>query len=98
MTEPTNEPAPPTYFANAVTVNINADEVSLEFRRLTVSHGEFARITKHGTQPAPTLTPEQFYAISPIAKVVLTFTSAKFLRDTLDSLIPTFEQARKEGK
>ena len=97
MAEPTNEPAPPTYFANAVSVQINSDEVSIEFRRLMPSHAEFARLTKDGTQAAPLPTAEQFYAIPPITKVVLTFSAAKFLRENLTTLLPTFEQARKDG-
>lgn len=97
MTEPANEPAPPTYFANAVTAIVNADEVSLEFRRLALSHGEFAKRTKDGTEPLPPVTPAEFYKSPPIAQVVLTFTAAKFLHGNLGTLLARFEQSRKEG-
>jgi len=97
MTEATNEPAPPIYFANAVTAIVNADEVSLEFRRLALSHAEFAKRTKDGAEPLPPVTPAEFYGSPPVAKVVLTFTAAKFLRDNLGTLIARFEQSRKEG-
>lgn len=96
MTEPSNEPAPPTYFANAVTVIMNPDEMTLEFRRTEISHAEHARL--YGDQPQRPLTPEQFWAYPPIAKVFLTFAAAKYLRNTLNDLVTKFEQTRKEGK
>ncbi len=97
MTELSNEPAlPPTYFANGVTIIINSDEMSLEFRRTVLSHAEHAR--RYGDQPQLPLTPDQFWAYPPIAKVFLTFAAVRHLRETLNNLVPKFEQARKEGK
>lgn len=97
MTEPTAQPTPPTYFGNAVTVIVGTDEASIEIRRLMPTHKEFDEATKRGTQASPPVTPEQFYNSPPIAKIVLTFTAAKYLRDILTSLLPRFEASRKEG-
>ena len=97
MAEATDEPTPPTYFANAISVLVNADEVSIEFRRLVQSHAEISKATQAGTQPVPKGTAEDFWTIPPVAKVFLTFTAAKFLRDNLITLMPQFEKARKDG-
>src|SRR5262249_281437 len=97
MTEPTKEPGPPTYFGNAATVQVNSDEVSIEFRRVMPTHAEMATATKYGTQPMPQISLEQFWATPPVVKVFLTFSAAKALRDNLVSLLEQYEKLRKEG-
>jgi hypothetical protein len=91
------EITPPTFFGNIITAHVTTDEVSFEVRRLMPTHSQISEVTKGGREPMKPLTESDVYAIPPIAKVVLTFTAAKNLRDNLNTLITQMEEARKRG-
>lgn len=84
-----------TYHANIVTSNLNVDEMVMEFRRYTPSHKDW--IGKSGGQltqiPAPTA--EEIVAVAPIARVVITFSAARALKQYLDHAFPEIDKARK---
>lgn len=92
-----DQAAPPIFFGNLVTAHVNVDEVSLEVRRFMPPHAEISEATKGGKEPMKPLTEADVYTIPAIAKVVLTFSAAKALRDSLDTLLPQLEDARKLG-
>ena len=96
MADSAERPGPPTYFANIATVHVTSDEVSIECRRILVPHAKLARLAKV-SPPVPALTEEELYTEQPVAKIVLTFTAAKSLRDNLNNLVGQFEKQRKEG-
>ncbi len=87
---------PTTFFGNFVTANINSDELVLEVRDVRLPHKDTLKGAAGASVvdvPAP--TPEQIYAIEPVARIVLTFTTAKFLKNFLDNAFPTAEKNRK---
>ena len=90
-------PDTPTFFANLATVQVATDEVNIEFRRFMRTHEEFHRLTEGGKQPLPPVSDEEVYRVPPVARVVLTFTSARLLRDNLNGLLSQFEETRKPG-
>ncbi len=95
---PETPPSPdkyPVYYANVVTVHVSVDEVTLECRRYMPEHKEIWRLTQGGKQAPPALTDEQVYNVPPVAKVVMTFTAARLLRDNLTELLQQIEQQRK---
>jgi len=100
MTEDTGAKVPPTYFANIVTLHVTVDEITLELRRFVQPHKEILSGLK---QPAaepitlPTITPAKLFAEEPMARIVLTFSAAQDLKQNLDKMLPTFEQARRTG-
>lgn len=89
----------PTYYANFVTSQINVDELSMEFRRLFIPHREMAlQEAKDGIVPVPPVTGDRVMKLEPIARVVLTFSAAKALRDYLDKVLPSMEAQRTKGQ
>ena len=101
MAEGTGTQAPPTYFANLVSMNITVDEVVLELRRYFQPHRELMLTPRGKTEERikiPVPTPEQLFAEEPIARVVLTYSAAKTLKQNLENLFPAFDRARKTGE
>lgn len=99
MSEDAGQQEPPTYFANIVTVLINADETVLEFRRILTPHREHLKMQQPGTTvPIPPPTPEKLLEVDPVARVVLTFTATQALRQHLNSMLPEVEKSRKTGE
>lgn len=86
---------PPAYFANVVTTNLYPDELVMELRRHFQEHKILG--VAQGTQPADVAPPsaEEIFRTEPIARVVLTFTAAKGLKDYLDQAIPIMEKRRR---
>ena len=99
MAESADSQGIPTYYSNYVTSQINADELVLEFRRMLIPHREVAlKEAKDGIIPVPAVTGDQVMKLEPIARVVLTFSSARALRDYLDKVFPSMEAQRAKGQ
>lgn len=99
MSEDAGKQEPPTYFANIVTMQVNADETVLEFRRIITPHREQLKVQPSGGViqiPAPTA--EKIFEVDPVARVVLTYSAVKGLRENLNSILPGAEKARKTGE
>ena len=89
----------PTYYANIVTSNLNADDLTMEFRRIDRPHNKFLDGESSG-QPLTIIPPATLGEImeqQPVARIVLTFSAAKSLKQYLDAALPRAEQARKTG-
>ncbi len=99
MSEGAEKQEAPTYFANVVTVNINVDELVMEFRRILIPHKEQLK-TSRPEAPIfiPPVAPEKILDIDPVARVVLTITAARALKQHLDDMLPKIEEARKTGE
>lgn len=95
MPEETGRREPPTYFANVATTILNVDEMTMEFRRYTQPHREILKLGRKDMVPIPPPKPEEIYQLEPVARVVLTFTAAKALKQYLDAALPQIEQQRK---
>lgn len=89
----------PTFFANIVTSNLNPDDITLEFRRVDKPHADTARSQAVGTPLVLVSGPtaEEIFATPPVARVVLTFSAVKSLKEYLDIAVPKAEHARKTG-
>jgi hypothetical protein len=90
----------PTYHANFVTSNLNVDELVLELRRADKPHRE--NLTPAGEAAAPLtflrpLTPQEILAVDPVARVVMTFSAARSLKQFLDGAFDRAEHARRTG-
>lgn len=94
MPEETGRHEPPTYFANIVTSNLNADEMVMEFRQFFQPHRGFV---KSGDKPIYLEAPkvEELLELEPVARVVLTFSAAKSIKQYLDQALPEIEKQRK---
>jgi hypothetical protein len=86
----------PTYFANIVTSNLFPDELVFEFRRFIQEHRKVAKPNAPDITAVSPPTSEEVFATTPLARVVLTFTAAKELRDYLNKTIPQMEKVRRE--
>lgn len=95
MTEETGKQEPPTYFANVATTILNVDEMTVEFRRYTPPHKEVFKRTGKEMVPVPAPPPEEIYQLEPVARVVLTFTAARALKQYLDAAFPEIEKQRR---
>jgi len=95
MPEATGWHGTPTYFANVVTLNITVDEVVIELRRFFQAHKDLALDTQ-ALKPISAPSPDEIFKLEPIARVVLTFSTAKALMQLLDQAVPQFEQKRRE--
>jgi hypothetical protein len=82
---------PPIFFVNIVTVQGTPDEVSIEARRMLIPHSVVGPTTT--TTAGPTW--EEVYKVPPVVTLVLTFSAAKVLQDSLVSLLPALEQRRQ---
>ncbi len=78
---------PDVIYANLIAVNVTNDDVALEFWEHRV-----------GYATPPKTTEEVAKTKLPIARIVVPFTSAKWLKDYLDQTISTIEENRKAGK
>lgn len=86
---------PPTYFANVVTMILNVDDMTIEFRRYMPPHKELFKTTGKEMIPIPAPSPQEIYQVEPVARVVLTFTAVKMLKQYLDTALPQIEKERK---
>jgi len=84
---------PPTYYANWVTLTVNTDELVIELRRIDRPHRETASMPV-----IPGAKPEEVLLRDPIARVVMTYTAAKSLREYLNNTMPRVEASRKTGE
>jgi len=94
------EQPPPTYYANFATSALNADELVMELRRINKPHREILR-PDAGPGPftvIPPIEPAEIMSSEPIARVVLTFTAAKALKQYLHNTLPAIEESRRTGK
>ena len=98
MAEAGSQQQPPTYYANVVTSNLNVDELILELRRVLVPHRDTMKATVDKIVLIPPIPPEQMMKEEPLARVVMTFTAAKILKEYLEQALPRVEDARKKGQ
>ena len=96
MPEETGRHEPPTYFANLVTMNLNVDEMVMEFRRFIQAHRDFPKGSEK-LIPLEPPKPEELLNLEPIARVVLSFTAAKSIKAYLDQALPQIEKQRKSS-
>lgn len=95
MPEETSKQGPPTYFANFASAILNADEMTIEFRRYGPPHRELFKTSGPEVMPIPPPSAQDIYQVEPVARVVLTFTAAKPLKQYLDTALPQIEKQRK---
>lgn len=95
MPEETGRHDTPTYFSNVVTMLLSADEMTIEFRRYMPSHKEFLKSSGRDLVSIPSPSPEKIYQVEPVARVVLTFTAVKMLKQYLDTAFPQIEKQRR---
>jgi hypothetical protein len=88
---------PPVFHANIATIRVNAEQVTVEFRDIDMEHSDAWRRSEKGTKPIPPLTDDEIYAIPPVARVVMTYTAAKYLQANLNTLMPQVEEWRKQA-
>jgi hypothetical protein len=88
----------PTHYANIATSLLTADELVMELRRVDKPHRDVVKETSGLATIVPPATPAEILSHEPIARVVLTFTAAKALKEYLDSTLPRIEEMRKTGK
>ena len=97
MSEAVDRQEPRTYYANIVTSNLTVDELTMEFRRIVLPYKSWAA-TAATVVKVPPPSVDEIMATEPIARVVLTFTAAKALKQYLDQVIPTLDEARRAGR
>ncbi len=99
MPDQTNKSEPPTYFANIVTMNLDADQMVMELRQNMPPHREtFPRLSTTDVVEIKPPTPQELISLEPVARVVLTFTAVRNLREYLDKAFPLIEARRATGK
>jgi hypothetical protein len=90
----------PMYSANYVQLSLGTDELVIELRRL---------LPKFQAQPTPsTAVPgltmmgaysaQEALAVTPMARVALTFSAVRALKDFLDKAFPAKSDERKKGQ
>ena len=90
-----NTPGPPTYFANIISMTLDPDQMIMELRqnlpghRETMPHVSTTVITE--TTPP---TPQEIMDLEPVARVVLTFTAVRTIKQYLDRALPMMEAKR----
>lgn len=96
MTDSMPKNDPPTFHANISTSNLNVDEMTMEFRWIAKPHREWM---KEGSSvlEIPPATPQEIMAVEPVARVVLTFSAARALKEYLDLAVPQIEKKRKSS-
>lgn len=85
---------PPTFFANVVTMNLNADELVMEFRRFMVAHRDFLKAGE-GIQLVKPPMPEDVFKVDPVVRVVLSFSAVRSMKQYLDQALPQIEHLRR---
>lgn len=88
----------PTHYANIATSLLTADELIMELRRVDKAHRDIVNTSSLESVIVPPATPEEILNHEPIARVVLTFSAAKALKDYLDNTLPRIEELRRSGK
>lgn len=87
---------PPTFYANVVTMNLNVDELTIELRRYLASHKDHVAAVATGTlKPLASPSAKELLELDPIARVVLTYSAAKALKEYLEKAFPEIEKSRK---
>jgi hypothetical protein len=84
----------PTYYANFVTMQLNADEMVIEFRSHRPAHTLVAGSDAIVDVPAP--NPTEVFGVDPVARVVVTFSSAAAMKSFLDDALPVALGNRKK--
>lgn len=89
----------PTFHANLVTMNINADEMVVEFRDFHPDHQrewEKAGAPETG-EPVPFVpaTARELYNVRPTVRVVITFSAARSIKLYLDQTLDKTAEGRK---
>lgn len=96
MAEETKRSEPPTFFANVLTMNLNVDEMVIELRQYHPDHRALMGASSADKLvPVPPATQKELIGLEPVARVVLTFTAVRSLKQYLDTALPTMEQARR---
>jgi hypothetical protein len=78
---------PEVVYANIVSFNITPDDMLLEFWEHRPGHAT-----------PPTAAEEIIKIKPPVARIVVPFASAKWLKSQLDIFVPNQENNRKEGQ
>ena len=86
---------PPTYFANIVSSLLNPDEMVMEFRRYLAPHKAMLKSASDPVTFIPPASPEQVLQSEPVARVVLTFSAVRTLKQYLDAAFPQIEKQRE---
>ncbi len=87
MEQDAKPPLPVVTYANLVSFHVTVDDMLLEFWEHRQGHS------------TAKLTPEEVIkSKAPVARIVVPFTSARFLRDQLTLLLLQQENARKAGQ
>jgi len=96
MAEETKRSEPPTFFANVLTMNLNVDEMVIELRQYHPDHRALMGAgTGEKPVPVPPATQKDLLGVEPVARVVLTFTAVRTLKQYLDAAFPPTEQVRR---
>lgn len=95
MPEESGKHDPPTYFANFASTTLNVDEMTIEFRRYSPPHKELLKTSSQEVVPVPPPSAQDIYQVEPVARVVLTFSAVKALKQYLDTAFPQIEKQRK---
>ena len=97
MLEESGRDDPPTFYANIVTMNLNVDELTIEFRRYLPAHGGLIEsLAAGGLKPLPPPSLKEIAELEPIARVVLTYMAAKSLKEYLDQAFPPTVELRRQ--
>jgi hypothetical protein len=89
-------PPTPTYYANFVTSVLTADDLVMELRRFDRPHRESSSSGLY-TLLSPVALADIMNR-EPVARVVMTFSAAKALKDYLNNALPRIEEVRKTGE
>ena len=84
----------PTYHANVVTNNLSVDEMTMELRWFARPHKDSMKPSAETVIEVPAPSAEEVMATPPVARVVLTFSAVKALKDYLDQAFPEIEKLR----
>lgn len=99
MPDETNSSDPPTYFANVLTMNLDVDQMVMELRQNLPLHREaFAHVTTADVVDIKPRTPQELLTLEPVARVVLTFTAVRALKQYLDKAFPLIQASRATVK
>lgn len=94
-----NTPEPPTYFANIVSMTLDPDQMIIELRQNLPGHrGTIPHVSTPGITETTPPTPQEIMNLEPVARVVLTFTAVRALKQYLDKAFPMIEAKRTTGR
>lgn len=89
---------PPTYYANIVTSLLTEDDLTLELRRVDKPHREVMAGPGERLTEIPPASTEDVMRREPIARVIVTFSAARALKEYLDLALPRIEESRRAGR